>query len=119
MDHFCNRLIADLINEVLQKKLQHHEKFKYNLKAIVNNLHDKYIISGCDKNAERNAIICKKFYLSNLRQELDSEVYEEVNTDSEEEVRQKLKGLSEGLRKSSGAYWNYIYGIPKLHRLEP
>ena len=75
-----------LILDKVRLQLLNCKPFPYNttlsdgkvLKEL-SNLHDKYVLVPTDKAANNVTIVCKKFYISLIKQEIESNTFEPVN----------------------------------------
>jgi hypothetical protein len=93
------------------------------VRAHLDDVHKKFVIVPIDKAANNVAIICKRFYLSSILQELGvpgntSPTYELVNRSAESIIETNImlvqSKLGEALDESSQTLPS-IYWMPKMH----
>ena len=92
-------------------------------KAYLDELHKKFVIVPIDKAANNVAIICKRFYLTSILQELGipgntSPTYELVNRSAESiiETNSQLVKLKLGVDLDESSHsLPQIYWMPKMH----
>ena len=87
-----------LILDKVKHQLNNCKPFPYN--TILSNdnvlkelkdLHDKYVLVPTDKAANNVTIVCKKFYISLIKQEIESNNFEPVNCSMDNIIKQHEK----------------------------
>ena len=93
--------------------------------AELERLHNAYVFTNVDKASKNVGIICKRFYLKSIYDELyhvdpDNQVYELCDEDPEELVRQHHEfSKSIGMTETDLEDFNdlpYVYFTPKFHK---
>ena len=91
---------------------------KSSVKSALEKLHEKYVLVPTDKAANNLSIICKKFYLSLLDQEIGSSNFQEEDITPGEVIEKHLKFLSSiGIKlKKENKHLPFIYCTTKQHK---
>ena len=90
-----------LILELVKRQLEICKPFPYNttlsdenVKHELDILHDKYVLVPTDKAANNVTIVCKKFYISKIHEELASDNFEVIDRSVEDIVQEHEKFIN-------------------------
>jgi hypothetical protein len=97
------------VNAVLTKK---------SVKEELEKLHEKYVFVPTDKAANNVTIMCKKFYLSLIDNEINSSNFQREQIDPEEVIKKHSTFLSSvGIKlDKDNEHLPFIYCTPKQHK---
>ena len=89
-------------------------------KSYLADLHQKYVLVPTDKAQNNVSIVCKRFYLDVLEQELQSNTYQKIDSLSEDQIVKKhcadqLQKFNIEVEKDQGKL-PYIYWTTKQHK---
>ena len=114
-----------LILELVKRQLEICKPFPYNttlsdenVKHELDILHDKYVLVPTDKAANNVTIVCKKFYISKIHEELASDNFEVIDRSVEDIVQEHEKFmLKYGIKLlPENRKLPYLYITPKQHK---
>ena len=114
-----------LILEQVQKQLQNCSFYPHNVTLsydMVKNelklLHDKLVLVPTDKAAKNITIVCKKYYISLIQKEIESDTFEKVNLSVDNIVGKHNKFLKKiGIQMlDKNRNLPYLYITPKQHK---
>ena len=135
---YCNKMAArfsmnivnfrewqHMILAEVQKQLDACKMFKFNtvlsrpnVIASLKKLHEEFVFVPTDKASNNVTIVCKKFYLNRIREELNSCTFAPVDTSVDTLLQEHEEFLSKhGIQMDSNNYkLPYIYITPKQHK---
>ena len=115
----------DGILTTVQNKLDHYSPFSFNnilskpsVKEELQRLQDIYTFVPTDKAANNVSIVCKKFYVQLLHQEISSGTYE-LSSETEAEILARHNQFlqSHGIKvKADHQKLPYMYATVKMHK---
>jgi len=108
-------MIGDFQSELFGRDLQASIP-QVNLKNIASKIHEHYMVTPCDKNAQKAVFWCKKLYQEEIENHL-KEVYR-LQERSPVQVMDALEHINRRHGFAMSPTFPYLYLLPKLHRLE-
>lgn len=99
---------------------EYADKWNHNSKEYLNSLKENFIITPIDKATNNYAVICKKFYLSQIIKEINREnntYTSSTHTETDILYKHKIKFKRfEHIHKQEKIEIPMIYSLPKMHK---
>jgi len=118
---WCAALQTEMLNALFKGSGSRRPFPKLNISRFIRQVHQKFVITACDKNPQAHAVICHVLYAKQLHEKLKSSHYELLGLATEHftDIVTRDKDFAKQLRCSSMPLIPYLYLVPKIHRLEP
>ena len=115
----CRRL-DESVDQTMFTKYPATVTDKDSVKDYIEELQKEYVLVPTDKAASNISVVCKKYYLEVLRDELENTPsYERVDRSSEDIIRQHEEEMYDGPIDDETRKLPYVYWLPKQHKTPP
>lgn len=114
---------ADFILRSFTEKLRStHQQQRFpskDIRHLLGELHEKFVVTPADKNPQKVVFWCKHLYYRCITQEIPNAVFQDTRLDMEGAFALARADFARAQVPFGEEAMAYLYIIPKLHRLEP